>query len=132
MMARDQVNAFFQKTIEEAQQRGEQVPQLDPAAVEAAIAQQVGEILNELMPALAPPTPEDPLVDIRKKELENDTAELERKTMNDQMDFAVDQAKLQQAYQLAQERRSLQESIADDRNDVNIYRINTAASLKGK
>ena len=72
------------------------------------------------------------MVEIRKKELENDSAELERKTMNDQMDFQVDQAKLQQAYQLAQERQTLQESIAEDRNDVNIYRINTAASLKGK
>ena len=132
MMARDQVTTFFQKTIQEAQARGEQVPQIDPASVEAAIAQQVGEILNEIMPALQPPKPEDPLVEIRKKELENDTAELERKTMNDQMDFAIDQAKLQQAYELAQQRQALQENIADDRNDVNIYRINTAASLKGK
>ena len=132
MMARDQVTTFFQKTIQEAQAKGEQVPQMDPASVEAAIAQQVGEILNEIMPALQPPKPEDPLVEIRKKELENDTAELERKTMNDQMDFAIDQAKLQQAYELAQQRQTLQENIADDRNDVNIYRINTAASLKGK
>jgi len=132
MMARDQVTTFFQKTMQAAQQSGQQVPQIDPSAVEAAIAQQVGEILNEIMPALAPPTPEDPLVDIRKKELENDTAELQRKTMSDQMSFQIDQAKLQQAYELAQQRQTLQENIADDRNDVNIYRINTAASLKGK
>ena len=132
MMARDQVTTFFQKSIEQAQMAGEPVPQIDPTAVEAAIAQQVGEILNEIMPALAPPTPEDPLVDIRKKELENDTAELQRKTMSDQMNFEIDQAKLQQAYELAQQRQTLQENIADDRNDVNIYRINTAASLKGK
>ena len=132
MMARDQVTTYFQKAMQQAQMAGQQVPQMDPSAVEAAIAQQVGEILNELMPALAPPTPEDPLVEIRKKELENDTVELQRKTMNDQMDFAIDQAKLQQAYELAQQRQTLQESIAEDRNDVNIYRINTAASLKGK
>ena len=50
--------------------------------------------------------------------------------MNDQMNFQVDQAKLEQAYQLAQERQKLQESIADDRNDVNLYRINTAASMR--
>jgi len=132
MMARDQVTTYFQKAMQQAQMAGQQVPQMDPSAVEAAIAQQVGEILNELMPALAPPTPEDPLVEIRKKELENDTVELQRKTINDQMDFAIDQAKLQQAYELAQQRQALQESIAEDRNDVNIYRINTAASLKGK
>jgi hypothetical protein len=131
MMARDQVTTFFQKSIEAAQAAGQPIPQIDPAAVEAAIAQQVGEILNEIMPALQPATPEDPLVEIRKKELENDTAELQRKTMNDQMDFQIDQAKLQQAYELAQQRQKLQENIADDRNDVNIYRINMAAN-KGK
>tara|TARA_R100000734_G_C3309694_1_gene100386 strand:+ start:62 stop:937 length:876 start_codon:yes stop_codon:yes gene_type:complete len=132
MMARDQVTKFFQKTLEEAQARGVQAPPpIDPASAEAAIAQQVGEILKEVMPALAPATPEDPLVDIRKKELENDTAELQRKAMNDQMNFQIDAAKLQQAYELAQQRQKLQSNIADDRNDVNIYRINTAAAIRG-
>jgi len=131
LMARDQVTTFFQKTSEEAQMRGEPVPEVDPAAMEAAIAQQIGEILNELLPQLSPQAPEDPLVEIRKKELENDTAELQRKSMNDQMNFQVDSAKLEQAYQLAQERQKLQENIADDRNDVNIYRINTAAAVRG-
>jgi len=130
MMARDQVTTFFQKSMEAAQMSGQPVPQMDPAAVDAAIAQQVGEILNEIIPSLQPPQPEDPLVEIRKKELENDTAELERKTTNDQMDFQINQAKLQQAYELAQQRQQLQEGIADDRNDVNIYRINTAAASK--
>jgi hypothetical protein len=132
MMARDQVTTFFQKASEAAQMEGQPVPQIDPAAVEAAIAQQVGEILNEVMPSLQPPQQPDPLVEIRQKELENDTAELQRKTMNDQMNFQIDQAKLQQAYELAQQRQSLQENIADDRNDVNIYRINMASANKRK
>ena len=131
LMARDQVTTFFQKTAQEAQMRGEPVPEIDPAAMEAAIAQQTGEILNELIPTLAPQQT-DPLVEIRKKELENDTAELQRKSMNDQMNFQVDAAKLQQAYQLAQERQKLQENIADDRTDVNVYRINMAAARANK
>jgi len=131
MMARDQVTTFFQKSMQAAQMQGQQVPQMDPAAVEAAIAQQVGEILNEVMPSLQPPQQEDPLVEIRKKELENDTSELQRKAQNDQMNFEIDQAKLQQAYELAQQRQALQENIADDRNDVNLYRINTAAAMRG-
>jgi len=132
MMARDQVTAFFQKAEEEAQMKGEPVPQINPAAVEAAIAQQTGEILNELLPSLAPATPPDPLVEIRKKELENDSAELQRKAMNDQMNFQIDAAKLQQAYDLAQQRQRLQSDIADDRNDVNVYRINMAAARGNK
>ena len=50
--------------------------------------------------------------------------------MNDMMNFQVDQAKLQQAFELAQQRQNLQEKIAEDRNDVNIYRINTQAALR--
>ena len=132
MMARDQVVKFFEESIKAAQLAGQPVPQLNPDAVEAAIAQQVGEILKEVMPSLQPQQQTDPLVEIRKKELENDTAELQRKSMNDQMSFQIDQAKLQQAYDLAQQRQSLQENIADDRNDVNIYRINMAANRANK
>ena len=132
LMARDQVTKFFQISVEEAQARGEMVPQIDPAAIEAAIAQQIGEILNEVMPSLQPQQQVDPLVQIRQQELENDTAEIQRKVANDQMNFQIDQAKLKQAFDLAQQRSQLQEQIAEDRNDVNIYRINTQASLKGR
>jgi hypothetical protein len=131
MMARDQVVKFFQESIKAAQLAGQPVPQLDPDAVEAAIAQQTGEILKEVMPSLQPQQQTDPLVEIRKQELENDTAELQRKAMKDQMNFQIDSAKLQQAYELAQQRQALQENIADDRNDVNIYRINMASANRG-
>jgi len=76
------------------------------------------------------PQQQDPLVAIRQQELQNDTMELQRKSMNDQMDFQIDQAKLQQAFDLAQQRMKMQEQIADDRADVNIYRINMAAAQK--
>ena len=130
LMARDQVTKFFQISVQEAQSRGEPVPQIDPAAIEAAIAQQIGEILNEVMPSLQPQQQVDPLVAIRQQELENDTAEIQRKVANDQMNFQIDQAKLKQAFDLAQQRSGLQEKIAEDRNDVNIYRINTQAALR--
>ena len=132
LMARDQVTKFFQIAVEEAQARGEMVPQIDPAAIEAAIAQQIGEILREVMPVIEPAQKPDPLVDIRQKELENDTVEIQRKAVNDMMNFQIDQAKLAQAFELAKQRKETQEQIAEDRNDVNIYRINTQASLKGK
>ena len=49
---------------------------------------------------------------------------------NDAMDFQIDQAKLEQSAQLAMQRMQAQQGIANDRNDVNIYRINTQAALK--
>ena len=132
LLARDQVTKFFQLAMQEAMARGEQPVAPAPEAIEAAISQQVGQILKEIMPAVEPAQKPDPLVDIRQKELENDTAEIQRKAINDLMDFQIDQAKLQQAFDLAQQRKETQEQIAEDRNDVNIYRINTQASLKGK
>ena len=44
------------------------------------------------------------------------------------MDFQIDQAKLQQA-QIGYAAYASAAGIANDRNDVNIYRINTQAEL---
>ena len=132
LLARDQVTKFFQLAMQEAMAKGEQAVPPAPEAVEAAISQQIGEILREVMPVIEPAQKPDPLVAIREKELENDTVEIQRKAVNDMMNFQIDQAKLAQAFELAQQRKETQEQIAEDRNDVNIYRINTQASLKGK
>ena len=132
MLARDQVAAFFQNAMQQAQAAGEPVPQISPDFVESAVAQQTGEIMKQVMPMLTPAQQPDPLVQIRQQELNNDTAEIQRKMMNDQMDFQIDQARLQQAYELAQQRQQLQKDIAEDRADVNIYRINMAAAQKGQ
>ena len=110
--------------------QGEMVPQIDPAALEAAVAQQIADTTEQLAPLLSPPQQPDPLVAIRQQELQNDTQEIQRKAMNDAMDFQIDQAKLMQAYDLAQQRQRLQEQIAEDRNLVNVYRIDTQANLK--
>jgi len=129
MLARDQVVAFFQSAQQEAMAQGQVPQQPDPNVIESAVAQQTGEIMQQIMPMIQPAQNQDPLVGIRQQELENAQVEIQRKMMNDQMDFQIDQAKLQQAYELAQQRQGLQENIADARNDVNIYRINTQAAL---
>jgi hypothetical protein len=108
---------------------GEPVPQIAPDLVESTVAQQTSQIMRDIMPMLQPAQQQDPLVAIRQQELENSQAEIQRKMMNDQMDFQIDQAKLQQAFDLAQQRQALQSDIAEARNDVNVYRINTQAAL---
>lgn len=130
MHARDLVQEMFNGVMQQAQMQGEVVPQIDPAALEAAVAQQIADTTEQLAPLLTPPQQPDPLVAIRQQELQNDTQEIQRKAMNDAMDFQIDQAKLMQAYDLAQQRQNLQEQIADDRNLVNVYRIDTQADLK--
>ncbi len=130
MHARDLVQEMFNGVIQEAQMQGEMIPQIDPAALEAAVAQQIADTTEQLAPLLVPPQQPDPLVAIRQQELQNDTQEIQRKAMNDAMDFQIDQAKLMQSYELAQQRQNMQEQIAEDRNLVNVYRIDTQADLK--
>ncbi len=130
MFARDIVEEVFKQAIQKSQMAGEPIPQLPPEAVEAAVAQQISDTLDQLSPLLIPPQKPDPLVEIRQQELQNDTAEIQRKAQNDAMDFQIDQAKLEQSAQLAMQRLQMQQGIAYDRNDVNIYRINTQADLK--
>ena len=128
-LARDQVIAFFQEAAQQAMQAGEPVPQIAPDLVESTVAQQVSEVMRDIMPALQANQQQDPLVGIRQQELENSQMEIQRKMANDEMDFQIDREKLQQSYELAQQRQKLQADIAEARNDVNIYRINTQAAL---
>ncbi|MGA1066992.1 MAG: portal protein [Alphaproteobacteria bacterium] len=129
LFARDIVQEVFKNAMQQAQAIGEPVPQIDPNVVEAMVAQQTADTLEQLAPLLQSASQQDPLVEIRQKELENDQIEIQRKMQNDVMNFEIDQAKLQQAADLAMQRMRIQQGIADDRNDVNIYRINTQASL---
>ena len=129
MFARDIVQEVFKNAAQQAQAMGEPIPQIDPNVVEAMVAQQAAETLEQLASLLMPPQQPDPLVEIRKQELENDSTEIQRKMQNDVMDFQIDQAKLQQAANLAMELMQVQQGIAEDRNDVNLYRINTQAAL---
>ena len=128
-LARDQVKMFFEKLNEEAVMNGQPPAAIANEMVDAAIAQQIVNIMEQIGPELMPEQPIDPLVAIRQQELQNDQMEIQRKAQNDAMDFQIDQAKLTQAMQLAQQRMNVQQNIADDRNDVNVYRINTQAAL---
>jgi hypothetical protein len=129
LFARDIVEEVFKQAIQKSQIAGEPVPQLPTEAVDAAIAQQIADTLEQLAPLLEASQQKDPLVEIRQQELQNDQTDIQRKMQNDMMDFQIDQAKLQQAADLAMQRMQLQQGIADTRNDVNVYRINTQAEL---
>ena len=67
IFSRDQVAAFFQNAQQQALQAGEAVPNIDPAVIESAVAQQVGEIMKEIMPMIQPPQQQDPLIGIRQQ-----------------------------------------------------------------
>ena len=129
LFARDIVEAVLQDATNNSLRAGEQLPQMDASIVDAMVAQQIADTLEQLSPLLQSGAAKDPLVEIRQQELQNDQIEIQRKMQNDVMDFQMDQAKLQQAADLALERMQLQQGIADERNEVNVYRINTQAEL---
>jgi hypothetical protein len=89
------------------------------------VAQIEAQLVQELMANLAPPPgqQQDPLVEIRKQELQIKAAEAERRAMNDQERLDLDRTRMQQQAMTDAARIELQEEIAEDRADVNRERI---------
>ena len=96
-----------------------------PPEMEAQVAQLEIELLQQVMPMIAPPPPPpDPLVQIRQQELAIKQQQVASDAQLDQMKLQLDQAKMAQQATADSARLELQEQIADDRNEVNRDRIN--------
>jgi hypothetical protein len=108
-----------------AQAQMQQAQMMSPEQLEARVAQIEAQLVQELMANLAPPPgqQQDPLVEIRKQELQIKAAESERRAMNDQERIDLDRNRLQQQAMTDAARIELQEEIAEDRADVNRERI---------
>ena len=76
-----------------------------------------------------PPEPEDPLVGIRQAEVQLQAADQQRKSQKDQVDAMLDQARIAQQAQQAQERLQATRDIAEDRAAVNRERIETQEDI---
>jgi hypothetical protein len=108
-----------------AQAQIQQAQMMSPQQMEARVAQIEAQLVQELMANLAPPPgqQQDPLVEIRKQELQIKAAEAERRAMNDQERLDLDRTRMQQQAMTDAARIELQEEIAEDRADVNRERI---------
>lgn len=126
--ARNVVNQLIAQMAMEGRITREQAT---PQIVEAMVAQQIAETIERLQPVIVPDS-NDPLVEIRNKELELAAVDQERKAAADAMGFEVDQAKLMQAFELAQQRMASTQQIAEDRNETNLYRINMQAAQRNR
>ena len=108
-----------------AQAQIQQAQMMSPQQMEARVAQIEAQLVQELMANLAPPPgqQQDPLVEIRKQELQIKAAEAQRRAMNDQERLDLDRTRMQQQAMTDAARIELQEEIAEDRADVNRERI---------
>lgn len=117
-----------------AQQQIMQVQQSmqDPAQLEKLISMQMEQIMAEILPQLAPAGNDpmsDPLVQIRLQELGLKQQDLQRKVQEDQSQERMELMRLQQSAAQTAARIESQEEIADNRNAVNMTRINVQQQL---
>jgi len=104
----------------------------DPEQMNDYVALLQHQILEKLLPDLAPPPPDpmaDPLVQIRQQELQTKQQENMADAQIDQQKVELDEQKLQQKAAAEAARLELQEEIADERNAVNRERIATQAAI---
>jgi hypothetical protein len=111
-----------------AQQQIQQVQQdmQDPAQVELLMAVQMEKLMSEVLPQIVPESNspmDDPLVQIRMKELALKEQDLQRKKEDDQGEMLIELQRLQQRAATDAARIESQEEIADERNVVNRERI---------
>lgn len=130
MMVQQQTQQFIEEqTLAGVPPQMIQPPQIDEAQMQAMVAAKVAEITVDLQPQLMPPEPQDPLVGIRQAEVQIAAADQQRKTQKDQVDAMLDQAKIAQQAQQAQERLQATRDIAEDRAAVNRERIETQEDI---
>jgi hypothetical protein len=147
-LAREQAMTGVQETIEQMnvaiaagtvdpQQGLMQIQQAqaavqDPEQLNAYVALLQAQILEKMLPELAPPPPDpmaDPLVQIRQQELQTKQQENMMDAQIDQQKVALDAQKLQQKAAAEAAKLELQEEIAEERNAVNRERIETQAEI---
>tara|TARA_R100001440_G_scaffold68786_1_gene90416 strand:+ start:1108 stop:3519 length:2412 start_codon:yes stop_codon:yes gene_type:complete len=100
-------------------------PPIPVEQTEARVAQLEAQLVTEFLQGIQPQQGEkqDPLVDIRQRELAIRAAESERRAQLDASNLQLEREKLQQRAATDSARLELQEDIADQRAEVNLTRI---------
>jgi len=123
-MAEATVNA------QNAAQMGQPEPQVD---IESKVAQLIAQYTEEVMAALMPP-PEgeiDPLVQLRSKELDIKSMDIERKAQEFAVKQEFENKRESERQEIDRDKMDSQEDIALLRADVNLERINTMGKEYG-
>ena len=130
MMLQQQMQEFVQQQVAAGMPPEMiQPPQMGEEQIQAMISSKVAEITVDLTPSLMPQDPQDPLVGIRQAEVQIAAADQQRKSQKDQVDAMLDQTKIAQQAQQAQERLQATKDIAEDRAAVNRERIETQEDI---
>jgi len=106
-------------------QLAQMAPSIPVEQTESRVAQIEAQLVTDFLQTIQPQQGEkqDPLVDIRQKELAIRAAESERRAQLDASNLQLEREKLQQRATTDSARLELQEDIADQRAEVNLTRI---------
>jgi hypothetical protein len=107
-------------SIEQAMQ---QQPKMPPEEVEKMVDQLTMQLLVELAPQLSPPPPDDPLVQVRKQELQVAMAKVASDAADKAERQRLEQERLAELARQAQERIAVANATNRTRADVNRERI---------
>jgi len=108
----------------EMQQQIQMMQQQMAPIFEDKVAQASAEILNDLAPQFKSQDDEDPLVELRREELEIKAEDVERKAKEAQQRIDIEQERLDRNMGMAEDRLETQVDIADMKNDTAQDRIN--------
>jgi len=135
MMAVQQQVMEVQNAVQMGQIAPQEVPPMpempDP---ESMVAEKIAQYTEEVMAALMPPPEgeQDPLVELRSKELDIKAADLQRKSQEFSERLVFDMAKEDSKEELAAEKIESQEDIALLRAEVNRERIQQGTAGRGE
>ena len=135
MMAVQQQVMEVQNAVQMGQIAPQEVPPMpempDP---ESMVAEKIAQYTEEVMAALMPPPEgeQDPLVELRSKELDIKAADLQRKSQEFSERLVFDMAKEESKEEMAAEKIDSQEDIALLRAEVNRERIQQGTAGRGE
>ena len=135
MMAVQQQVMEVQNAVQMGQIAPQEVPPMpempDP---ESMVAEKIAQYTEEVMAALMPPPDgeQDPLVELRSKELDIKAADLQRKSQEFSERLLFDMAKEESKEEMAAEKIDSQEDIALLRAEVNRERIQQGTAGRGE
>ena len=87
-------------------------PQMQQMQMQTKVAQVTAELVDQISPAFEPRQQEDPLIDLRREELDIKAADVERKAEEAEKRFGLDQERLDTQRELSEERNDIQVDIA--------------------
>jgi hypothetical protein len=138
----------MEQQMQQTQQQAQQEAQVDPMAAQQAqmqmqqmqqqmqlimedkVAQISMELTEAMSPQLAPPQQDDPLVNLRDRELDIKEADLQRKASEANRRIDLESERIDNTADMADERMELQKEIADMKDDVARERIGLQRSAQ--